>query len=201
MPSKKISKKVADLLQRKRMPLNSMKYLMTSSQHKDKEIILGIDPGTQVTGYGIIKHLGHGQELIDFGCIRTKKINDAPKRYLAIFEGIESLIKTHQPNAIAVETQFVYKNIQSAMKLGMARGVVLLAAARANIPIFEYAPRKAKLAVVGNGGASKEQVQKMIQLLFKLSSLPQPEDASDALALALCHAHASRLKHLLKVST
>jgi crossover junction endodeoxyribonuclease RuvC len=98
-------------------------------------------------------------------------------------------MEKYQPDAVAIETQFVYKNVQSAMKLGMARAMGLLAAARRQIPIFEYAPTKAKLAVVGNGGASKMQVQKMIQLLLRLPTLPEPEDAADALALAICHAH------------
>jgi crossover junction endodeoxyribonuclease RuvC len=155
----------------------------------DPQIILGIDPGTRITGYGVIK-IGKPQlEPIDFGCIRPPIHLDLPARYLALFNGLEDLLDRYSPDAVAVETQFVYKNVQSAIKLGMARGVVLLAAARRAIPIYEYTPRKAKLAVVGNGGASKEQVQRMIQLLLNLPSLPEPEDAADALALAVCHAN------------
>ena len=151
-----------------------------------EEIILGIDPGTRITGYGIIK----GQkQVLDFGCIRPPVSLEMYQRYLFIFNGIDYLIDKFSPSMIAVETQFVYKNPQSAMKLGMARCAAVLAGARKGIPIFEYAPKKAKLAVVGNGGASKQQVQKMIQLLLGLTSLPEPEDAADALALAICHAH------------
>ena len=126
---------------------------------------------------------------LDFGCIRPPPHLNNPERYLALFNGLEKLLDLYTPDAVSVETQFVYKNVQSALKLGMARGVVLIAAARRGIPVFEYAPKKAKLAVVGNGSASKEQVQRMVQLLLKLTVLPEPEDAADALALAICHAN------------
>lgn len=154
-----------------------------------EQVILGIDPGTQVTGYGIIKTNGFHQEPIDFGCIRPPKHLNSHERYLALFNSLEHLLETYKPHAVAVETQFVYKNPQSALKLGIARGMVILAATRRKIPIFEYAPKKAKLAVVGNGSASKTQVQKMVQLLLRLPEPPSPEDAADALALAICHAH------------
>ena len=153
-----------------------------------ESLILGIDPGTVITGFGLIKASGQQFIPVDFGCIKPPKRDEAAKKYLAIFEGIEALIQTHSPCAIAVETQFVYKNVQTALKLGMARGACLVAAAKNGIPIYEYAPSKAKKAVVGEGSASKLQVQKMIQALLALSELPEPEDAADALALAICHA-------------
>lgn len=162
---------------------------MIQEQKCLSEIILGIDPGTRITGYGVIRTGGAQIEPIDFGCIRPPVDLALPARYLALFNGVEKLLDLYHPTAVAVETQFVYKNVQSALKLGMARGAVLIAAAKREIPIFEYAPRKAKLATVGNGNASKDQVQKMVQLLLKLSAVPQPEDAADALALAICHAH------------
>lgn len=155
------------------------------------QVILGIDPGTRTTGFGIIKNKDGCHEPIDFGCIRPPPSLPIGEKYLVIFNAIDHLLETYHPDAVAVETQFMYKNAQSAMKLGMARGMVILAAARKKIPIYEYAPKKAKLAVVGNGSASKEQVQKMIQLLLRLPQIPEPEDAADALALALCHAHAT----------
>ena len=158
--------------------------------HK-KEIILGIDPGTRITGYGIISTL-NGPVAIDFGCIRPPLNLPIAERYRIIFEGIETLIEQHHPTAIAVESQFVLKNAQSAIKLGMAKGMVLLAAARKNIPVYEFAPKKAKLSVVGRGSASKHQVQKMIQSLLRLPILPEPEDAADALALAICLSHQRR---------
>lgn len=159
--------------------------------------ILGIDPGTRVTGFGIISECNGSFNPLDFGCIRPPAKLPIAERYLIIFNAVEHLLETHSPDAVAVESQFVYKNVQSAMKIGMARGTVLLAAARRKIPIYEYAPTKAKLAVVGNGSASKEQVQRMIQLLLKLPHPPEPEDAADALALALCHAHASKFNSLI----
>ncbi len=170
--------------------------------HSPKEplIILGIDPGTCITGYGVISHSHTKQIALGYGCIKPPKTSTPPQKYLVLFESIETLIETYKPHVLSVETQFVYKNVQSAMKLGMARGMALLAAARRNIPIYEYAPKKAKLAITGYGSASKEQVQKMIQLLLNLPELPQPEDAADALALALCHANSLRQKHQLQGS-
>jgi crossover junction endodeoxyribonuclease RuvC len=152
-------------------------------------IILGIDPGTCITGYGIISYGHKEQKALDFGCIRPPATTVLSKRYLIIFEGLSDLIKKYKPDVVSIETQFVYKNPSSAIKLGMARGMGILAAAKNDLPIYEYTPKKAKLAVVGNGAASKEQVQKMIQVLFNLKDLPEPEDAADALALALCHGH------------
>jgi len=160
-------------------------------------IILGIDPGTHITGYGIILYRPQKVEALDFGCIRPPKKATSSGRYLIIFEAIETLIETHQPEALAVEGQFMHKNAMSALKLGMARGMAILAAERSGIPIFEYAPKKAKKAVVGHGSARKEQVQKMIQTLLNLPELPTPEDAADALALALCHANSLSLTSCL----
>lgn len=159
----------------------------------EKKIILGIDPGTRITGYGVIDENTHP---IDFGCIRPPPNLDLPDRYKILFDGVEALIDRYKPTAIAVESQFVLKNAQSAIKLGMAKGMVFLAAARKGIAIYEYPPKKAKLAVVGNGSASKTQVQKMIQALLRLPVLPEPEDAADALALAICCAHQMRVPHV-----
>lgn len=160
------------------------------------QIILGVDPGTQVTGYGIIRSKDRSWEPLDFGAIRPPKTAKGHERYLVIFEAIEHLISQFHPEAVAVETQFVYKNVQSALKLGMARGAVLIAAARLKVPVFEYAPRKAKLAIAGYGGASKEQVQQMVQMQLKLPQPPEPTDAADALALAICHAYYKDMKCL-----
>jgi len=146
-------------------------------------VILGIDPGTRITGYGIIdKNL----KPLDFGCIKPPPKLPLSSRYQVLFESLEALIVRYQPEAVAVESQFVLKNAQSAIKLGMAKGMVYLAAARNTIPVYDFAPKQAKLAVVGNGNASKHQVQKMIQALLRLPEAPEPEDAADALALAIC---------------
>lgn len=156
--------------------------------------ILGVDPGTRITGYGLISVRENHYAPLDYGCIRPPPDYKLSERYLVIFDGIEALIERHQPCALVVETQYVHKNVQSALKLGMARGVVMVAAKRRGLPVFEYAPSEAKRSVVGNGRASKAQVQAMVQRLLKLSSLPHPEDAADALALAICHAQ--RAVHL-----
>lgn len=161
-------------------------------KNKDSEIIIGIDPGTQITGYGIIKVVGNTYQAIDYGCIRPPARYKLTDRYLIIFNALEEIIDKHSPDALVVETQYVKKNVQSAIKLGMARGIAIVAAKKRGVSIFEYAPSKAKLAVVGNGSASKSQVQKMVQFLLRLSELPTPEDAADALALAICHAHAAQ---------
>jgi len=161
------------------------------------KIIMGIDPGTKITGYGILKVENSKYSALDYGCIRPPYSFALNKRYFIIFEAIEKLILKYSPDYIAIETQFVKKNISAAIKLGMARGVAIIAAEKNNIPIFEYAPKKAKLSVVGIGSASKHQVQKMIKMLLNLDKDPTPEDASDALSLAICHAN--QLNFLEKV--
>ncbi len=162
------------------------------------EVILGIDPGTRITGFGIIQLLSVPR-VIDYGCIRPPANLPLEKKYLIIFNDIENLIKKYRPSAVAVETQYVKKNVQSAIKLGMARGAVVLAAAKNDIPVYEYAPTQAKLSVVGKGQASKHQVMQMVAMILQLSSPPKPEDAADALAIALCHSHHSK-KRMLKGS-
>ncbi len=168
------------------------------SSLKNSTIILGIDPGTSITGYGVITCQGSKIQPLDYGCIRPPTTLDLNKRYLIIYEGLESLIEQHKPDCLAIESQFVYKNAQSALKLGMAKGMAILAATKKDISIHEYAPKQAKLAVVGKGSATKEQVQKMLQMLLQLKSPPTPEDAADALALAICHAHHMQFQEKLK---
>ncbi len=152
------------------------------------EVIIGIDPGTVVCGYGIIKIDGNAIEPLDYGCIRPPASLKLSDRYLIIYNSIQTLIEKYCPHVLVVETQYVSKNVQSAIKLGMARGTALLAAKKNGLPVFEYAPTQAKRAVVGNGRASKSQVQGMVARRLNLAQPPQPEDAADALALALCHA-------------
>lgn len=161
-------------------------------------VILGIDPGTRITGYGVIQIQQRQFITLDYGCIKPPPTLPLPERFLILFEALEELLDRFCPTAISIETQFVYKNAQSALKLGMAKGIALLAGAKRGIPIYEYAPTKAKASVVGRGHASKEQVQQMMQLLLKLPKPPTPEDAADALALAICHAHQMHLETTLK---
>ncbi len=166
---------------------------------KKSTIILGVDPGTRITGYGILRVQGNMHEALDFGCIRPPYNLELSKRYFIIFDSLEKIIQKYKPDYIAVETQFVQKNIQSAMKLGMARGCAIIAAEKNNVPIYEYAPRAAKLAVVGKGSASKQQVQSMLKMLLNVKLDKIPEDAADALALAICHAN--KLNFLEKIGT
>ena len=154
--------------------------------------VLGVDPGTGITGYGLVSQKGNKLSAIDFGTIKPPTQHPLPARYLIIFEGICNLIEAFSPDALSVESQFVYKNPQSALKLGMAKGAVLIAAAKYSLPVFEYTPRKAKLAIVGNGKASKIQVQMMVQRVLNLPAPPTPDDAADALALSICHLNTNR---------
>ncbi len=159
--------------------------------------ILGIDPGTSCTGWGVVKIVGNSYHFVAYGTI-TPKTKILSEKYVIIFDEINKIIDTHQPEYLSVETQFVDKNPQSAIKLGMARGMAVLAGAKKNIPIYEYTPLKAKQAVCGSGNASKEHVQKMISILLNISE-NIPHDAADALALAICHAHFARTKAFLPI--
>lgn len=160
-------------------------------------IIIGLDPGTRITGFGIIKVSGNQYQALDYGCIRPPSKDLLTDRYLIIYNALEEIIEKYKPDALVIETQYVKENIQSAIKLGMVRGIAIIVAKKRGIPVFEYAPTKAKLAVVGRGHASKAQVQRMVQVLLRLSQLPEPEDAADALALAICHAHSAQHRELM----
>jgi len=153
-------------------------------------IVLGIDPGTARLGYGLVDRQGSTLTMLDYGCLET--INDRPpeQRLLLIHEGLTDLIETHRPEAAGVERLFFNKNTRTAMAVGQARGVVLLTAAEHGLPVFEYGPHEVKLAVTGYGRAPKDQVQRMVQLVLSMSELPRPDDAADALAVAVCTAHA-----------
>lgn len=152
-------------------------------------IIIGIDPGTRITGYGVIECQGTQMKALDYGCIRPPPALDLNDRYLIIHEGIGELLDLYRPRTLAVETQFMHKNIQSAMKLSMARCVAILSAKKRGIEVVPYSPSEAKRSITGNGRADKFQVQGMTQKLLNLKSVPEPEDAADALSLAICHAH------------
>ena len=147
-------------------------------------LILGIDPGTAVTGYGVVR-AGRTPELVECGVIRTKADRPLPERLKEIFDGVRELLARHRPAAMAVEDVFYARNVRTTLVLGHARGVILLAGADAGVEIHEYAPREIKKAVVGTGAATKEQVQFMITKLLRLKSAPQPADAADGVAAAL----------------
>lgn len=152
--------------------------------------VFGVDPGSRVTGYGIVDTRGGKVIYVASGCIRTP-VGPAAQRLGEIFEGITSLIETHSPDQVAVEQVFLSRNANSALKLGQARGVVLAAVARAGIDVAEYAARRVKQAVTGTGAASKLQVQHMVRVLLDLSAAPR-SDAADALAIAICHINTQR---------
>ncbi len=152
------------------------------------ELILGIDPGTAITGYGVVAKEGGGAlSLVECGVVRTSPREALPVRIREIYEEVTALIARHRPSVVVVEEVFLGKNVQSALKLGHARGAILLAAALGEIPIVEYSPREIKKAVVGNGNATKDQVSFMVQQQLRLKTAPTPSDAADGVAAALCH--------------
>ncbi|OMH38778.1 crossover junction endodeoxyribonuclease RuvC [Motiliproteus sp. MSK22-1] len=150
-------------------------------------LILGIDPGSRITGYGVINTVGSSTEYIASGCIRIKG-DHLPDRLQQVFEGVLEVIKLYCPQEMAIEQVFMARNADSALKLGQARGAAIVAGVSQKLPVAEYAARAVKQAVVGNGGADKVQVQHMVRSLLRLPGLPQA-DAADALAIALCHAN------------
>lgn len=150
-------------------------------------LILGIDPGSRITGYGVINSVGNRNEYVTSGCIRIKGEILADKLQ-QIFTGVTEIINQFQPQEMAIEQVFMARNADSALKLGQARGVAMVAGTNEGLPIYEYAARKVKQSVVGNGAADKHQVQQMVTHILKLTGTPQA-DAADALAIALCHAH------------
>ena len=150
--------------------------------------VLGIDPGSRITGYGIIDKEGNRLIHVDNGAIFTDSQRDFPMRLQRIFRGLSEVIEQYRPDAMAVENIFFATNVQSALKLGQARGAAIVAGVNAGLPVFEYTALQVKQAVVGHGRADKQQVQKMLKVLLNLPEIAQ-EDASDALATAICHAH------------
>jgi len=165
-------------------------------------IVLGIDPGTANTGYGVVKGDGLGLvSLVECGVIRTRAREPLASRLMEIFDGVTELIERHRPDALSVEDVFYAKNVRTTVVLGHARGVVLLAGQQAKIDIHEIAPAEIKKAVVGTGSATKEQVQFMLMRLLRLKSVPQPSDAADGVAAALAFLMGSRLPRITDVRT
>lgn len=154
--------------------------------------VLGIDPGTAIVGYGVVKQTGNKLTVIDHGCIKNASTLTQQERLIRIAEGIAELIAEHNPQEIAVEELFFSKNVKTAMTVAQARGVILLTAAKASIHTAEYKPNQVKLAVCGYGSAEKRQVQEMVKRLLNMSEIVKPDDAADALAVAICHLHSRR---------
>ena len=154
---------------------------------KIDKIILGIDPGTTIMGFGLIKVINKKMELIEMDELKLIKIKDHYVRLKLIFEKTIELIDKHKPDEISIEAPFFGKNVQSMLKLGRAQGVAMAAGLSRQIPVTEYSPKKIKMAITGNGNASKEQVAKMLQNLFSIKELPKNLDSTDGLAAAVCH--------------
>ncbi len=166
------------------MPWQSIRSLAIEG----KRVVLGIDPGTAILGYGVVAADGEALEAVDFGVLTTPASLPLTSRLLLLFDGLIGVIERTGPAEVAVEQLFFAKNAQSALAVGQARGVALLAAARHGLPVSEYTPLQVKQAVAGYGRATKMQVQSMVRVMLSLSELPQPDDAADALAIAICHA-------------
>lgn len=150
-------------------------------------VILGIDPGLAITGYGLVEEKGSTFIRVASGCIRTSGNTAPAQRLVEIFNSVEAVIERYRPRAIAVEKLFFCKNVRTALQVGEARGTIILAAAKSELALFEYTPLQVKQAVAGYGGAGKAQVQNMVQMLLRLSERPRVDDEADALAIALCH--------------
>ena len=161
------------------------------SSSEKVRIILGVDPGTVVTGYALVRIAAHGLEPIDFGCIVPPKKYPLSRRYHVIFQGLFHLIKVHGATEMAIETPFINRNPQSALKLGSALGCAIIAAKEHALPVFGYSPSQVKQGITGTGGASKEDVERVIRLLLGLKSAVLRPDASDALSIAIHHAQAA----------
>jgi len=152
-----------------------------------EKIILGIDPGTIVMGYGVIRQFGKQVDILRMGVLKLGRIDSQALKLKKIFERVLEIIETYKPDELAIEAPFFGKNVQSMLKLGRAQGVAMAAALSRDIPIFEYSPRTIKQTITGNGSASKEQVMKMLQAMLHFDEVPDFLDASDALAAAVCH--------------
>ena len=154
-----------------------------------RTIILGVDPGLATVGYGVIKSVQSKLTVIDYGTIITEPSMRMPDRLERIYAGIQQLIAQYSPDSVAFEELFFCRNVTTAFSVGQARGVMLLAAAQSGLPLYEYTPMQIKQAVVGYGHAEKKQVQYMVRLLLSLKEVPKPDDAADALAVAICRAN------------
>ncbi|OGO27495.1 MAG: crossover junction endodeoxyribonuclease RuvC [Chloroflexi bacterium RBG_16_54_18] len=162
-------------------------------------LVIGIDPGTASTGFGLVREDGAGNlSPVDYGVIQTLPGQSMPERLLSLYHEIQHLLTLHRPEISAVEKLFFQRNVRTAMAVGQGRGVVLLALAEAGIPVKEYTPSEVKQAISGYGSAEKKQVQQMVKLLLNLKTLPQPDDAADGLALAICCLHSRRMQALVE---
>jgi crossover junction endodeoxyribonuclease RuvC len=165
-------------------------------------LAIGIDPGTAITGYGFVHLTQNGElELVDYGVITTPSDMPMPDRLQQLHSQLSQLLALHRPRSGAVEKLFFQRNVSTAISVGQARGVTLLALAEAGVQVAEYTPREIKQAIVGYGGAEKKQIQHMVRMLLEMDSIPQPDDAADALAIAICHLHSMPMRGLIEESS
>lgn len=160
-------------------------------------LVIGIDPGTATTGYGLVRDTAQGLEMVGFGVILTPAGLPQEQRLVMLHEELEQILLLHRPDSAAVEKLFFSRNVTTAITVGQARGVALLALAQRGLVVGEYTPMEIKQAVAGYGGADKNQVQQMVKALLNLDKVPKPDDAADALAIAICHLHSYRLKQYI----
>lgn len=161
-------------------------------------IVLGIDPGIAIVGFGIIKHESSKLKPIQFGSIQTPAHTPVQTRLKQIYDAVSQLCQQYEPDVMAIEKLFFNRNVTTAFAVGQARGVMLLSAEEAGLEVYEYTPLQIKQAVVGYGQAEKHQVQEMVKILLHLKERPKPDDVADGLAVAICHAHSAHTHHLLK---
>lgn len=160
-------------------------------------LVLGLDPGIAITGYGLVRESAGALCAVDYGVITTPARTPLPERLQQLYRQLAALIAAHRPDSAAVESLFFSANVKTAMAVGQARGVALLALAEAGLPLAEYKPTEVKQAVAGFGGADKTQMQQMVTALLDLDAVPQPDDAADALAVAICHINTSHFQRLI----
>lgn len=161
--------------------------------------IIGIDPGIALVGYGVIECVGSEIKLLEYGCIATKSTSATPNRLGLIYRELGSIIDEFEPQEAAIEELFFNKNVKTAITVGQARGVEILACKEKGLEIFEYTPLQVKQAIVGYGRAEKHQIQEGVRMMLSMSNIPKPDDAADALAIAICHSFSHRFKHLYKM--
>lgn len=162
-------------------------------------LILGIDPGIAILGYGLVRYEANKFTVVDYGAVTTNAGTQMSKRLTRLYDGLIDIIESHKPDAFAVEELFFNKNIKTALTVGHARGVAVLAGAKSGVPTYEYTPLQVKQAVVGYGRADKCQVQQMVKILLNLKEVPKPDDVADALAVAICHGNSSNFSEQFRL--
>jgi crossover junction endodeoxyribonuclease RuvC len=161
-------------------------------------LVIGIDPGTAITGYGLVSESEDGSlEAVDYGVIQTPANSPMPERLALLYKKLTEILDEHRPDGSAVEMLFFQRNVKTAITVGQGRGVVLLALAQAGVPIAEYTPLEIKQAITGYGKADKRQMQEMVRTLLRLEETPKPDDAADALAVAICHLHSIKMQDII----